>query len=155
MMVIDHRSTLFSGLMKIISWRCKYWVYISFLLKQVLCKKICSSLVLNFHYEDGSHKIIQINSFTIFTWSNRPPIDFFPPLCVFRWILKFQLDCWDGPDGEPLIYHGWTLTSKLLFKVTLFGKSTQWDQLCLFRMFSTMPFFLMHSLRRATLWYYR
>ena len=30
----------------------------------------------------------------------------------------FQLDCWDGPDGEPLIYHGWTLTSKLLFKVT-------------------------------------
>ena len=33
-------------------------------------------------------------------------------------ILLSQLDCWDGPDGEPLIYHGWTLTSKLLFKVT-------------------------------------
>ena len=32
--------------------------------------------------------------------------------------LLSQLDCWDGPDGEPLIYHGWTLTSKLLFKVT-------------------------------------
>lgn len=29
--------------------------------------------------------------------------------------LYFQLDCWDGPDGEPIIYHGWTLTSKLLF----------------------------------------
>ena len=28
----------------------------------------------------------------------------------------FQLDCWDGPDGEPVIYHGWTLTSKLKFK---------------------------------------
>ena len=28
-----------------------------------------------------------------------------------------QLDCWDGQDGEPVIYHGWTLTSKLLFKV--------------------------------------
>ena len=22
-------------------------------------------------------------------------------------------DCWDGPDGEPVVYHGWTLTSKL------------------------------------------
>jgi hypothetical protein len=27
-----------------------------------------------------------------------------------------ELDCWDGPDGEPVIYHGWTLTSKLQFK---------------------------------------
>ncbi|CAK8672973.1 1-phosphatidylinositol 4,5-bisphosphate phosphodiesterase zeta-1-like isoform X2 [Clavelina lepadiformis] len=27
-----------------------------------------------------------------------------------------ELDCWDGPDGEPLIYHGYTLTTKLKFK---------------------------------------
>uniref|UniRef100_A0AAY5EKY8 Phosphoinositide phospholipase C n=1 Tax=Electrophorus electricus TaxID=8005 RepID=A0AAY5EKY8_ELEEL len=27
-----------------------------------------------------------------------------------------ELDCWDGPNGEPLIYHGHTLTSKVLFK---------------------------------------
>ncbi|XP_056451897.1 1-phosphatidylinositol 4,5-bisphosphate phosphodiesterase delta-1b isoform X2 [Gadus chalcogrammus] len=27
-----------------------------------------------------------------------------------------ELDCWDGPDGEPVIYHGYTLTSKILFK---------------------------------------
>jgi len=27
-----------------------------------------------------------------------------------------ELDCWDGEDGEPIIYHGWTLTSKILFK---------------------------------------
>ncbi|KAM4718516.1 1-phosphatidylinositol 4,5-bisphosphate phosphodiesterase delta-1a isoform 2-T2 [Anableps anableps] len=27
-----------------------------------------------------------------------------------------ELDCWDGPNGEPLIYHGYTLTSKILFK---------------------------------------
>ena len=27
-----------------------------------------------------------------------------------------KLDCWDGEDGEPIIYHGWTLTSKILFK---------------------------------------
>uniref|UniRef100_A0A673FVU9 Phosphoinositide phospholipase C n=1 Tax=Sinocyclocheilus rhinocerous TaxID=307959 RepID=A0A673FVU9_9TELE len=27
-----------------------------------------------------------------------------------------ELDCWDGSDGEPVIYHGYTLTSKVLFK---------------------------------------
>ncbi len=27
-----------------------------------------------------------------------------------------ELDCWDGPDGNPIIYHGHTLTSKILFK---------------------------------------
>ncbi|XP_004081132.1 1-phosphatidylinositol 4,5-bisphosphate phosphodiesterase delta-1 isoform X1 [Oryzias latipes] len=27
-----------------------------------------------------------------------------------------ELDCWDGSDGEPVIYHGHTLTSKVLFK---------------------------------------
>ncbi|XP_024910522.1 1-phosphatidylinositol 4,5-bisphosphate phosphodiesterase delta-1a isoform X2 [Cynoglossus semilaevis] len=27
-----------------------------------------------------------------------------------------ELDCWDGANGEPVIYHGYTLTSKILFK---------------------------------------
>ncbi|XP_043923491.1 1-phosphatidylinositol 4,5-bisphosphate phosphodiesterase delta-1 isoform X2 [Protopterus annectens] len=27
-----------------------------------------------------------------------------------------ELDCWDGPNDEPVIYHGYTLTSKILFK---------------------------------------
>lgn len=27
-----------------------------------------------------------------------------------------ELDCWDGPNGEPVIYHGYTLTSKILFE---------------------------------------
>lgn len=27
-----------------------------------------------------------------------------------------ELDCWDGDDGEPVVYHGHTLTSKILFK---------------------------------------
>uniref|UniRef100_A0A8C9YWT5 Phosphoinositide phospholipase C n=1 Tax=Sander lucioperca TaxID=283035 RepID=A0A8C9YWT5_SANLU len=27
-----------------------------------------------------------------------------------------ELDCWDGSDDEPEIYHGYTLTSKILFK---------------------------------------
>ncbi|XP_062813429.1 1-phosphatidylinositol 4,5-bisphosphate phosphodiesterase delta-1 isoform X2 [Anolis carolinensis] len=26
-----------------------------------------------------------------------------------------ELDCWDGPNSEPIIYHGYTLTSKILF----------------------------------------
>ena len=41
-------------------------------------------------------------------------------LLFFSNIIKvnfmFQLDCWDGPEGEPVIFHGWTLTSKLKFK---------------------------------------
>ncbi|XP_059900633.1 1-phosphatidylinositol 4,5-bisphosphate phosphodiesterase delta-1a isoform X2 [Gadus macrocephalus] len=27
-----------------------------------------------------------------------------------------ELDCWDGSSGEPVIYHGYTLTSKVLFR---------------------------------------
>ncbi|MED6247320.1 hypothetical protein ATANTOWER_025372 [Ataeniobius toweri] len=27
-----------------------------------------------------------------------------------------ELDCWDGANGEPVIYHGYTLTSKVPFK---------------------------------------
>ena len=31
-------------------------------------------------------------------------------------LLSHAVDCWDGPDNEPIIYHGHTLTSKILFK---------------------------------------
>uniref|UniRef100_A0A3Q3WDB4 Phosphoinositide phospholipase C n=1 Tax=Mola mola TaxID=94237 RepID=A0A3Q3WDB4_MOLML len=27
-----------------------------------------------------------------------------------------ELDCWDGANGEPVIYHGYTITSKVLFR---------------------------------------
>ena len=27
----------------------------------------------------------------------------------------FLVDCWDGPDNQPVIYHGFTLTSKIKF----------------------------------------
>lgn len=27
-----------------------------------------------------------------------------------------ELDCWEGQGGEPIIYHGHTLTSKILFR---------------------------------------
>ena len=28
-----------------------------------------------------------------------------------------ELDCWDGDDGFPIIYHGHTLTTKIPLKV--------------------------------------
>lgn len=27
-----------------------------------------------------------------------------------------QIDCWDGPDMEPVVYHGYTLTTKIHFR---------------------------------------
>ncbi|KAF9539096.1 Phospholipase C [Mortierella hygrophila] len=35
-----------------------------------------------------------------------------------------ELDCWDGPDGQPVIYHGHTLTSKILFRDVIEAIST-------------------------------
>ncbi|XP_043078265.1 1-phosphatidylinositol 4,5-bisphosphate phosphodiesterase delta-4 [Puntigrus tetrazona] len=34
-----------------------------------------------------------------------------------------EVDCWDGPNGEPIVYHGHTFTSKIIFKdvVTVLG----------------------------------
>ena len=31
-----------------------------------------------------------------------------------------ELDCWDGDDGSPIIYHGHTLTTKIPFRVRTF-----------------------------------
>lgn len=31
-------------------------------------------------------------------------------------VLFYVVDCWDGDDNEPVIYHGYTLTSKIAFK---------------------------------------
>ncbi|XP_012588274.1 PREDICTED: 1-phosphatidylinositol 4,5-bisphosphate phosphodiesterase zeta-1 [Condylura cristata] len=30
-----------------------------------------------------------------------------------------EIDCWDGSQNEPVVYHGYTLTSKLLFKTVI------------------------------------
>ncbi|XP_075711737.1 1-phosphatidylinositol 4,5-bisphosphate phosphodiesterase zeta-1 [Rhinoderma darwinii] len=30
-----------------------------------------------------------------------------------------EIDCWDGDEDEPIVYHGFTLTSKLLFKTVI------------------------------------
>lgn len=31
----------------------------------------------------------------------------------------FVVDCWDGENDEPIVYHGYTLTTKILFKEIL------------------------------------
>ncbi|XP_028981674.1 1-phosphatidylinositol 4,5-bisphosphate phosphodiesterase delta-4 [Esox lucius] len=35
-----------------------------------------------------------------------------------------EVDCWDGPNGEPVVYHGHTFTSKILFRdvITTLGE---------------------------------
>ncbi|XP_072111456.1 1-phosphatidylinositol 4,5-bisphosphate phosphodiesterase eta-1 isoform X2 [Mobula birostris] len=40
---------------------------------------------------------------------------------MYSWVLQagcrsVEVDCWDGPDGEPIVQHGYTLTSKVLFQ---------------------------------------
>uniref|UniRef100_A0A671KJ42 Phosphoinositide phospholipase C n=1 Tax=Sinocyclocheilus anshuiensis TaxID=1608454 RepID=A0A671KJ42_9TELE len=42
---------------------------------------------------------------------------------MYAWVLQagcrcVEVDCWDGQDGEPIVHHGYTLTSKILFKDT-------------------------------------
>ncbi|XP_044146566.1 1-phosphatidylinositol 4,5-bisphosphate phosphodiesterase eta-1 [Bufo gargarizans] len=40
---------------------------------------------------------------------------------MYAWVLQdgcrcIEVDCWDGQDGEPVVHHGYTLTSKIPFK---------------------------------------
>uniref|UniRef100_A0A3B4YTI6 1-phosphatidylinositol 4,5-bisphosphate phosphodiesterase gamma n=1 Tax=Seriola lalandi dorsalis TaxID=1841481 RepID=A0A3B4YTI6_SERLL len=35
------------------------------------------------------------------------------------YVCLFSVDCWDGPDGMPVIYHGHTLTTKIKFSDVL------------------------------------
>lgn len=40
---------------------------------------------------------------------------FFSAFVQLKWSIYLLVDCWDGPDNQPVIYHGFTLTSKIKF----------------------------------------
>lgn len=39
--------------------------------------------------------------------------------CVYVFFFFSSVDCWDGPEGMPVIYHGHTLTTKIKFSDVL------------------------------------
>lgn len=71
-----------------------------------LCEQFCLSRTRKFVYS----KLTVVITLT----------DLCVCVCVHRALKRgcrcVEVDCWDGGDGEPIVYHGHTWTSKILFK---------------------------------------
>lgn len=63
------------------------------------------------YYIFSSHNTYLLNNQLTGKSSTKAYIDAFEKGC--RCV---ELDCWEGEKGEPIIYHGYTLTSKILFR---------------------------------------
>ena len=66
---------------------------------------------LSDYYINSSHNTYLENNQLTGTSSNAAYMNAFRKGC--RCV---ELDCWDGEKGEPLIYHGYTLTSRITFE---------------------------------------
>lgn len=81
----------------------KYWFY--FLLLNVLFLHSCNCKIYygcNFSYLTGDQ------------FSSESSVEAYAR-CLRMGCRCIELDCWDGPDGMPFIYHGHTLTTKIKF----------------------------------------
>lgn len=56
-----------------------------------------------------------------------------------------ELDCWDGSNGEPVIYHGHTFTSRVLFRDVI--KAIKDYAFKVWRLFSCLVVFQCHQVQ--------
>lgn len=49
---------------------------------------------------------------------------------IYRpFLLLTSVDCWDGSDGNPILFHGHTLTSKIKFESVIQVEATDFNTL--------------------------
>ena len=82
-----------------------------------------SLLKLTFKMFLYQYKILNITIDSTFTFFSFPSSSSSLPLLLFfssssslpLLLFSLPVDCWDGPDNAPIIFHGKTLTSKIKF----------------------------------------
>ena len=64
-----------------------------------------SSFYMYLHFIFVVIKLVYTNYIYIYNWIYQLPNNY----------IFVLVDCWDGPDNQPVIYHGKTITSKIKF----------------------------------------